>query len=71
MSESELWEATLASGPVTAADALATQAVQRGGASADNATLILLRGNIGTSTPTQWLQDVSAKFAGLFNRARQ
>lgn len=71
VSESELWEATLASGPVTAADALATQAVQRGGASADNATLILLRGNMGTSTPTQWLQDVSAKFAGLFNRARQ
>lgn len=70
VSEAELWETTLASGPVAAAGTLATQAVQRGGATADNATLVLLRSNIRTGAPTQWLQDVSAKFAGLFNRAR-
>ena len=70
VSEAELWQATLADGPVAAADALATQAVQRGGVTADNATLILLRGNLATGASTQWLQDVSAKFAGLFNRAR-
>ena len=41
--EEELWDAVRASGIVTAARHLTAQAVQRGGAVADNATLILLR----------------------------
>jgi serine/threonine protein phosphatase PrpC len=69
INESELWDATFTAGPSTAALSLAQQAIQRGGAEADNATLILLRGNTGLAATPDWLQRVSAGVATLFGRS--
>ena len=71
VTESELWETTLAHGPATAARALADEAVRRGGNVADNATLILLRASAGTAAPPRWLRRVSAGFASWFHGERQ
>ncbi|MEZ5585301.1 MAG: hypothetical protein R3F37_23435 [Candidatus Competibacteraceae bacterium] len=43
ITENEFWTATLEHGPAAAAHWLVDTAVQRGGADADNATLVLLR----------------------------
>lgn len=69
VNESELWSATLASGPAAAAQLLTEQATQRGGASADNATLVLLRADSGgVSTPSGWLHRWSTGVASWFGR---
>jgi len=68
VTETELWNTTLINGPATAARSLAEQAIQRGGATADNATLILLHRNTETDTPLHWLRRVSAGFGSLFGR---
>ncbi len=69
VSESELWTATLSNGPSAAARLLAEQSVQRGGLSADNATLVLLRADpSGTHAASGWLRRLSAGFATFFGR---
>jgi len=73
IAESELWSATLDNGPAIAAQTLAEQAVQRGGASADNATLVLLRADADADigdAPPGWKARFAAGFAALFNRDR-
>lgn len=67
-SESELWDTTFTAGPSTAALSLVQQAIHRGGTKADNATLVLLRGNASITTTPDWLQRVSAGVATLFGR---
>ncbi|MFZ1643411.1 MAG: protein phosphatase 2C domain-containing protein [Candidatus Contendobacter sp.] len=69
--EAEIWDATSASGPAAAARILTEQAVQRGGAVADNATLILLRADPATDRQTPWLRRLSAGFASLLNGNRR
>ena len=73
VTEPELWDAATAHGPAAAARVLARQAVERGGTTADNATLILLRmdpdGAAGDAP--HWLQKISAGFAALFNGGRR
>lgn len=70
ITDAELWDRSLADGPAAAARALAVQAIQRGGATADNATLLLLRVNGDEATTSvPWLQDVSARLSALFRRS--
>ena len=71
VAEPELWSATLANGPVDAAHSLAEQAVQRGGTTADNATLILLRRETEAGIAPRWLQRISTGLASLFDRGRR
>jgi PPM family protein phosphatase len=72
VAEAELWNVTLARGPAVAARLLAEQAVQRGGAEADNATLALLRaGTSNTNDSRNWLRRLSTGFVALFNRDRR
>lgn len=71
ITETELWEATCANTPPVAAGMLAQQATQRGGATADNATLILLRATPAAGHRTPWLQRLSASFASLLNGDRR
>jgi serine/threonine protein phosphatase PrpC len=71
VTEPELWSATQASGPAAAARSLAVQAVERGGTTADNATLILLRVDAGAETAPHWLRRISAGFASIFNGGRR
>lgn len=71
VTEPELWTTALANSPAVAARLLTEQAVRRGGAAADNATLVLLRANDGAGDPPRWLQRLSAGFAALFNRHRR
>ncbi len=66
--EEELWDTVCASGIVTAARHLTAQAVQRGGAVADNATLILLRAEAAEAQPPSWLRRVSASLANWLQR---
>lgn len=72
VTEPELWDAAIASGPAAAARTLARQAVERGGATADNATLILLRMDPDSAAgdAPRWLRRISAGFAALFNGRR-
>lgn len=51
LSESELWEATQQHGPALAAQQLAAAAAQRGGKTADNTTLVLLRAQQSHTEP--------------------
>jgi len=67
--EEELWDAVRASGIVTAARHLTAQAVQRGGAVADNATLILLRAEAAVAPPPpSWLRRMSESLATWWQR---
>jgi serine/threonine protein phosphatase PrpC len=69
VTESELWTITQEHGPATAAHRLVDAAVQRGGADADNATLVLLRADPGSANDTpRWLRWLSAGFTSLLNR---
>ena len=54
-----------------AARILAARAAQRGGATADNATLILLRADAATDRRASWFQQLAEGFASLFNRSRR
>lgn len=67
VTESELWSATQKLDVTAAAQWLAEQAAQRGGETADNATLILLRANPEGVAPG-WLQRWSAGLTALFGR---
>ena len=71
VTEPELWSAAQASGSAAAARSLAERAVERGGATADNATLILLRPDAGADAAPHWLRRISAGFASLFNGGRR
>lgn len=72
VTEAELWNVTLAQGPAVAAGLLAEQAVRRGGADADNATLVLLRaGASDPGDPPHWLRRLSRRFAALFDSDRR
>ena len=71
ITETELWDAARANDLTAAAATLATQAVQRGGATADNATLLLLRAIPAAGRRTPWLQRLSASFASLLNGDRR
>ena len=69
VAESEFWTATLASNPAVAARTLAEQAIQRGGASADNATLVLLQAEAADAgASSSWKERLTSGFAALFNR---
>ncbi len=69
VTESELWSATLDRDVTAAAQWLAEQAAQRGGETADNATLILLRANLeGIGATPGWLRRWSAGLSALFGR---
>lgn len=69
VTENEFWTATLDCGPAAAARQLVDMAVQRGGADADNATLVLLRADAETAHDVpRWLHWLSAGFASLLNR---
>jgi PPM family protein phosphatase len=69
--EAEFWDTARANGPAAAARLLTARAVQRGGAAADNATLILLRADAAADNQMPWLQRLSAGFASLLNRDRR
>jgi serine/threonine protein phosphatase PrpC len=72
VTESEFWNATLDHGSATAAHRLVETAVQRGGAEADNATLVLLRAAPDAAgDPPRWLRWLSAGFTSLLNRDRR
>lgn len=68
VTETELWETSLTNSPAIAARALTTQAVQRGGDMADNATLLLLRASGEAAISAPWLQGVSGRLSALFRR---
>ncbi len=68
ITEIEFWTMTRDHGPARAADLLAEAAAQRGGANADNATLVLLRAGPATAESLPWLRRLSSGFAALFNR---
>lgn len=69
VAEPEFWTATLAGNPAAAAKTLAEQAIQRGGASADNATLVLLQAEAADAGgSTGWKERLTSGFAALFNR---
>ena len=73
VAELDFWSAVLDHGPAAAAQTLTEQAVQRGGASADNATLVLLRADLGASAASArpgWKERLAAGFTALFNRDR-
>ena len=71
VAEADLWSATLDNGPAIAAQTLTEQAVQRGGATADNATLGLLRADAGTDDDRPgWKERLAAGLSALFNRDR-
>lgn len=77
ITENEFWTATLEHGPAAAAHWLVDTAVQRGGADADNATLVLLRADPEVAGDTQrddaprWLRWLSAGFTSLLHRNRR
>ncbi len=72
IAETEFWTAAAEHGPAAAARLLAEQAAQRGGAMADNATLVLLRAGTGLATGDHmpWLRRLSAGLASWFDRGR-
>jgi protein phosphatase len=71
LTEAEIWDTTRASGPATAARLLTARAAQRGGAAADNATLILLRADAAADRRTPWLRRLVERFASLLNQDRR
>lgn len=69
VTESELWTATLKYDTAAAAQWLVEQAAERGGETADNATLVLLRANLdGIGAASGWLRRWSASLTALFGR---
>ncbi len=69
ITETEFWTATLDHGPATAARLLTEPAVQRGGSTADNATLVLLRAGADTAgDPPGWFQRFMGGLTSLFSR---
>ncbi len=70
IAETEFWTAAADHGPAAAAQLLAEQAAQRGGATADNATLVLLRAGVPDGDPAPWLRRLSAGLASWFDRGR-
>ncbi len=73
IAESDIWSAALDNGPAIAAKTLTEQAVQRGGATADNATLLLLRADPDAGAASDqpgWKKRLAAGFTALFNRDR-
>ena len=71
LSEAEIWDTAHANPPPVAARLLTAQAAQRGGATADNATLILLHADAAPDNRPSWRQWLSASFASLLNRNRR
>ena len=71
LTEAEIWDAVRANQPAAAARLLTAQAAQRGGAVADNATLILLRAETGASGQTSWPRRLVEGFASLLKRGRR
>ncbi|MCP5159555.1 MAG: protein phosphatase 2C domain-containing protein [Gammaproteobacteria bacterium] len=72
VTETEIWTITLDHGPEAAAHRLVETAAQRGGADADNATLVLLRTDPDViSDPPRWLNWLPAGLTSLFNRDRR
>ena len=72
VTESEFWMTTRDHGLAVAAHRLIEMAVQRGGADADNATLVLLRMDPGAASDApRWLRWLSAGFSSLLNRDRR
>ncbi len=69
--EPEIWDAAHANDPTAAAQLLTAQAARRGGATADNATLILLRADAVEDQQTPWLQRLVGGFASLLNPDRR
>ncbi|MDG4554161.1 MAG: protein phosphatase 2C domain-containing protein [Candidatus Competibacter sp.] len=70
VAETEFWSAATEHGPAAAAQLLAEQAVLRGGAMADNATLVLLRAGNAGSARAPWLRRLSASLRSWFDRDR-
>lgn len=69
VTEIEFWTTTQNHGPADAARLLAEEAARRGGATADNTTLVLLRAGNDVAGTSPWLRRLSAGFTSLFNRA--
>lgn len=69
--EAEIWDAAHAHNPAVAAQLLTEQATRRGGATADNATLILLRADAVVNGQTPWLRRLVEGFASLLNPDRR
>ncbi len=68
IAETELWSVAAEHGPAAAARLLAEQAARRGGTTADNATLVLLRAGV-TGDRAPWLRRLSAGLTSLFDRS--
>lgn len=71
LTEAEIWNATRANQPAAAARLLTAQAAQRGGAVADNATLILLRAEAAANRQTSWPRRLVEGFASFLKRGRR
>ncbi len=69
--EAEIWDAAQANNATAAARLLTALAAQRGGATADNATLILLRADAAVNGQTPWLRRLAEGFASLLNPDRR
>jgi serine/threonine protein phosphatase PrpC len=70
ITEIEFWTTARDQGPADAARQLAEEAARRGGAAADNATLVLLQAGPAVVESFPWLRRLSASFTTLFNRDR-
>ena len=68
VTEIELWSAAQQHGPAGAARLLADEAARRGGATADNTTLVLLRADHPTTEPLKWHRRLASGVAALFSR---
>lgn len=71
LTEAEIWDAARANPPTAAARLLTAQAARRGGAVADNATLILLRAEAAANRQTSWPRRLVEGFASLLKRGRR
>lgn len=69
--EAEIWDAARTDNLTAAAQLLTARAAQRGGATADNATLILLRADATATGQAPWLRRLAAGFASLLNPDRR
>jgi protein phosphatase len=69
--EAEIWDAARANNPAAAAQFLTAQAAHRGGTTADNATLILLRADAAVNGQTPWLRRLTEGLASLLNPDRR
>lgn len=70
LTEAEIWDAARTNPPTAAARLLTARAAQRGGAAADNATLILLRADAAANRQTSWLRRLVEGFTSLLHRDR-